>query len=120
MGDPFFNLFTISSTIVQDSSQDQRASPIFLASSALTTPSIIHSNSPLPSFATACTISASPTNSDCSILSKNGLKHDFGIVFAKFNASGANLGYLMEVTYSQGRPAYAPDNLLKSVCCGIA
>ncbi|MBW0575691.1 hypothetical protein O181_115406 [Austropuccinia psidii MF-1] len=64
MGDPFLNLLTISSTIVKDSSHNQHSLPIFLASNAPITPSIICSNSPLPSFATALTISASPTNSD--------------------------------------------------------
>ncbi|MBW0582004.1 hypothetical protein O181_121719 [Austropuccinia psidii MF-1] len=120
MGDPFSNLFTVSSTTIEDSSHNQHSSPIFLASSSPTTPSIIHSNSPLPSFATALTISASPKSSDHSILSKNKLKHDFGIVFSKFDAAVTNLGYLMEVTYSQGRPLYATDNLLKTVCHGIA
>ncbi|MBW0500025.1 hypothetical protein O181_039740 [Austropuccinia psidii MF-1] len=116
MGDPFFNLFTVSSTILNNSSHNQRPSPIFSASSAPTTPSIISNDSPLPSFTTALTISASPTNSNRSLPSEDELKHDFGIVFAKFNAAVTDLGYLMEVTYSQGRPPFATNNFLKTAC----
>ncbi|MBW0589944.1 hypothetical protein O181_129659, partial [Austropuccinia psidii MF-1] len=114
MGDPFFNLYTVYSTVIDDPSPDQCALPVFLASTSPTSHLINCNGSPLPLFVTALTILASPTNSNSFILSESKSKHDFGIVFAEFHASVTNLGYLMEVTYSQACPPYTTNNLLET------
>ncbi|MBW0528174.1 hypothetical protein O181_067889 [Austropuccinia psidii MF-1] len=67
MGDPFFNLFTVSSSFSGESTPLAAASPsspVFLASTSPTSPSISPPGSPLSTFATALMISPQSTNSD--------------------------------------------------------
>ncbi|MBW0556821.1 hypothetical protein O181_096536 [Austropuccinia psidii MF-1] len=122
MGDPFFNLFTVSSSNTGESTPlaaASPASPVFLASTAPTSPSISPPASPLSSFATVLTISPHSTNLDGSVPAEEDLKYDFGLVFSKFDSAVANLGRLMELTFVHGRPQHSHECTLESIWAGV-
>ncbi|MBW0590219.1 hypothetical protein O181_129934 [Austropuccinia psidii MF-1] len=109
MGDPFFNLFTVSSSVSGESTPlaaSSPISPVFLASAAPTSPSISPPGSLLSAFATALTISPQSTNSDGSFPTEEDLKYDFGLVFSNFYSAITDLGFLMELTFVHGLPPH--------------
>ncbi|MBW0579990.1 hypothetical protein O181_119705 [Austropuccinia psidii MF-1] len=111
MGDPFFSLFTISSSIPGESTPLAAASP--------DSPSISPPGSLLYAFVTALTISPQSTNSDGSVPTEEDLKYDFGLVFSNFDSSIANLGHIMELTFVHGCPPHSYEHTLESIWAGV-
>ncbi|MBW0496885.1 hypothetical protein O181_036600 [Austropuccinia psidii MF-1] len=121
MGDPFFKLFTVSSSIPGESTllaAASPASPVFSASTASTSPSISPPGSPLSAFATTLTISPQSTNSDGSVPTEEDLKYNFGLVFSNFDSAVANLGRLMELSFFHGCPPHSHECTLESIWAG--
>ncbi|MBW0558847.1 hypothetical protein O181_098562 [Austropuccinia psidii MF-1] len=107
MGDPFFNLFTVSSSIsgeLNPLKADSPASPAFSAGTAPTSLSISTPVSPLSPFATALTIFPQSTNSNGSVPTEEGLNNNFGFVFSNLDSAVAELGHLRELTFVHGPP----------------
>ncbi|MBW0586457.1 hypothetical protein O181_126172 [Austropuccinia psidii MF-1] len=122
MGDPFFNLFTVSSSNPGESTPlaaASPASPVFSASTAPTSPSLSPPASPLSAFANALTISPQSTNSDGSVPTEEELKYNFGLVFSDFDSAVADLGCLMELVFVHGRPPHSHECTLESIHAGV-
>ncbi|MBW0554052.1 hypothetical protein O181_093767 [Austropuccinia psidii MF-1] len=111
MGDPFFSLFTISSSFPGESPPLAAASPA--------APSISPPGSPLSAFATALTISPQSTNSDGSFPTEEDLKYNFGLVFSDFDSAVADLGPLMDLTFVHGCPPHSHKCTLESIWSGV-
>ncbi|MBW0465253.1 hypothetical protein O181_004968 [Austropuccinia psidii MF-1] len=119
MGDPLFSLFTVLSSVSGESTPLKAAFPVFLASTAPTSPSISPPGSPISPFATALTISPQSTNSNKYIQTKEDLKYNLGSVISSFDSSVTGLGCLMESIFLQGNPSHSYKCDLEIICAGV-
>ncbi|MBW0577481.1 hypothetical protein O181_117196 [Austropuccinia psidii MF-1] len=122
MGDPFFNLFTVLSSVSGESTPlaaASPASPVFLMCTTPTSPSICPPGSPLANFATALTISPQSMNLDGSVPTEEELKYNFGLVFSDFDSAAADIGRLMELTFVHSRPPHSHKRMLESIHAGV-